>query len=136
MLCGSFLFCCVRQLCLFVWTRSYACRKVTIGIFEFCGVHIHHTNILFHEDCPGIFEFFFSGEKFPKLRTLLIVTRIVIETENLRENEVRPFFSPPEKGNPHKIHYRSDFFFHSTGLSQLSYNTFEFDPKIPPSLAD
>ena len=32
------------------------------GLFcRVCGVHIHHTNILFHEDCPGIFEFFFSG---------------------------------------------------------------------------
>ena len=32
------------------------------GLFcRVCGVHIHHTNILFHEDCPGIFEIFFSG---------------------------------------------------------------------------
>ena len=31
------------------------------GLFcRVCGVHIHHTNILFHEDCPGIFDFFFS----------------------------------------------------------------------------
>ena len=29
------------------------------------GVHIHHTNILFHEDCPGIFEFF-SQAKVPE----------------------------------------------------------------------
>ena len=32
------------------------------GLFcRVCGVHINHTNILFHEDCPGIFEFIFSG---------------------------------------------------------------------------
>jgi hypothetical protein len=30
-----------------------------------CGVHIHHTNILFHEDCPGIFDFF-SQAKVPE----------------------------------------------------------------------
>ena len=36
------------------------------GLFcRVCGVHIHHTNILFHEDCPGIFEFF-SQAKVPE----------------------------------------------------------------------
>ena len=31
------------------------------------GVHIHHTNILFHEDCPGIFFLnFFSQAKVPE----------------------------------------------------------------------
>ena len=31
-----------------------------------CDFGIHHTNILFHEDCPGIFEFFFSQAKVPE----------------------------------------------------------------------
>ena len=36
---------------------------VFCGLFcRVCGVHIHHTNILFHEDCPGIFEFFFQAK--------------------------------------------------------------------------
>ena len=36
------------------------------GLFcRVCGVHIHHTNILFHEDCPGIFDFF-SQAKVPE----------------------------------------------------------------------
>jgi len=36
------------------------------GLFcRVCGVHIHHTNILFHEDCPGIFDFF-SPAKVPE----------------------------------------------------------------------
>ena len=37
------------------------------GLFcRVCGVHIHHTNILFHEDCPGIFDFFFLRLKYQK----------------------------------------------------------------------